>query len=696
MPRSPLPSASPQSRLKIETFGRIGLFLNGREIHLPNRKSRALVGYLALSNRNEETRERLVGLLWSEVEESKARASLRQTLHEIRGAFHALGWDGLLTDKLTAALNPTALDVDLKAVLEDAKAGHAHRMLFERERLFEELMPGSEDLDPAFGSWLLSKRQTLQGRLMRDLEVAMRAPSTAKIDREKLARALIALDSTHEEAARLLIEMRAADGDVGAALGIYKKLWDVLDDEFDIEPSVDTQLLIAKVKLAQPISDSSPRLPTRSDALDPDLSPIPDSRSSTQAKLLISIGNFDATGLEPESGYLVHGFRRELIANLVRFREWLIRDLPVQPNAQHHYADDELILDAGGHQTDGGVRLVLTLREPASGTYLWSEKIDISPSRLWTAQQSVIQRIASALNVHISANRMAAMSRRPESDLLAYDLWLRGQTTMRSFEAGDWHKAADIFRELIAKLPGFAPAYSSLAQLHNSIHVAHHGVFREPLRKNEALGCAREAVRLDPADSRGQLALAWANLMAEQFDQAGVNYELAVELNDNDPWTLVSCGLGLAFGGEHARARELADRALALSPSPSGAHWGYQARIQFLGGNYARAAEAAELSADVPAGPAWRTAILSHLGSRTEAAQELEHFFEVSRARWYGSIPWSRETAIRWFLHAFPIKYLDDWERLRQGLAMAGAQTEAVQYGIFDSTAAPHWHIPMA
>ena len=66
--------------MRIETFGHFAVRYGDREVALNGRKARALLGYLALAEAYQETRERLVGLLWSETEEAKARASLRQTL----------------------------------------------------------------------------------------------------------------------------------------------------------------------------------------------------------------------------------------------------------------------------------------------------------------------------------------------------------------------------------------------------------------------------------------------------------------------------------------------------------------------------------------------------------------------------------------------------------------------------------------
>src|SRR5690348_6949394 len=72
--------------LRLTLFGRFALHAPGGEIEIANRKCRALLGYLVLSDATEEPRERVIGLLWSEADEEHARASLRQALYELRAA----------------------------------------------------------------------------------------------------------------------------------------------------------------------------------------------------------------------------------------------------------------------------------------------------------------------------------------------------------------------------------------------------------------------------------------------------------------------------------------------------------------------------------------------------------------------------------------------------------------------------------
>src|SRR5687767_15024370 len=115
-----------RAALSIRAVGKLSICVDGKEIETIGRKSRALMGYLALSDTGVETRERLIGLLWSESEEQKARASLRQSLHDIREALDQAGFDGFHADRLAITLDRSRVDADLWSALDEAAAGRAH------------------------------------------------------------------------------------------------------------------------------------------------------------------------------------------------------------------------------------------------------------------------------------------------------------------------------------------------------------------------------------------------------------------------------------------------------------------------------------------------------------------------------------------------------------------------------------------
>ena len=134
-------------RLRIETFGHFAIRYGDSDVVLSGRKARALLGYLVLAESGEETRERLVGLLWSETEEAKARASLRQTLYEIREAFQAVGFDKFDADKHATRIDRDMVDVDLWDVMASARRGEPHPILLDRDRVTDSLLRELEGVD---------------------------------------------------------------------------------------------------------------------------------------------------------------------------------------------------------------------------------------------------------------------------------------------------------------------------------------------------------------------------------------------------------------------------------------------------------------------------------------------------------------------------------------------------------------------
>ena len=273
---------------------------------------------------------------------------------------------------------------------------------------------------------------------------------------------------------------------------------------------------------------------------------------------------------------------------------------------------------------------------------------------------------------------MAVVAHRAISDLKGYDLWLQGQATILGLDPDRWHKASEMFLEVGNQMPDFAPARSGLAQIHNLIHIVLPGVRRSQQRTAQALAYAREAALLDPIDSRSQLSLAWSYAMSNQHEQAEIHLRLALELNENDPWTLMSSAMCSAFCGATERARELAEYALRLPLIPSPLQWAYHAAIRFIRGDDSGCVEAARLAGELmPTSRGYLAAALFHLGHKSAATEELRAFFRVFRARWVGQEPASDENITRWFLNIFPIRHAKDWERLRDGLAGAGAPIQA-------------------
>ena len=680
------PESAP--RLSVSLVGRLGLRFNGRPIELRTRKAGAVLSYLALSEAKQESRERLVGLLWSRSDEEKARASLRQVVRELRSVLDEAGYDGFVAERLMVGLDVGRVEVDIESVIQLAEGGRVHPLLLDTPQLDGRLLEGMDDLDPSFRVWVLAKRQTIHERLMRNLDEGLTSAILPADAKKRIAAAIVNLDPTHEYACRYLMRAHAEEGDTAGALRIYKALWDLLDRDYAMEPSSATEELVANIKLgilerapadrvAPAANDEFAVRMLRDAALQPAAAM---SSAKAPAKTRLVLLPFAMHGVDEDHSHLVQGFSQHLAACLVRFREWSVVDRP--PAALVLPAPDtapQYCIETTAYQAGAEINIVMVLRDDTTGIYVWSESFRLGLGNWFETQQRIIRRIATSLNVQLSTERLMRLAGEPDVSLDLHDRWLRGQNLISKFDQESWQRAIVIFRDSIRENPAYSPFYSSLVQMNNIEHLVHPGVFRNLDKAKASLELAKMAVELDPVDSRAHLCCGWSYTFALREAEASAHMDLACELNDNDPWTLLSSAHYCAFCGSIEQAQLRASQSLSLSLAPSRLEWGYHCIIQFLCGDYAGSIEACDRASNViQTLLAWRAAALYELGELDTAREEAQRFLNGIRSFWVGSEPPTDVAITRWLLQAHPINIRARWETLRRSLRGAGFPVEGI------------------
>jgi DNA-binding SARP family transcriptional activator len=677
------------ARLSISLAGRLMIRFNGRQVELRTQKAGAVLSYLALTETKHESRERLVGLLWSRSDEEKARASLRQVVRELRSAFEDAGYSGFVAERLSIGIDAEKVEVDVESVIRAAESGSVHPLLLNTPDLGGRILEGMDDLDPSFRVWVLAKRQTIHDRLMRSLGASLIATDVAAAAKNEIATAIVNLDPTHEEACCYLMRTHAEQGDVAGALRLYKALWDLLDRDYGMEPSPATEELVAKIKLGafeQPLAKvdalgaaDKRALRAANGSFHQAMSPA-SADAKAPAKTCLVLRPFAMHGIDSDHAHLVQGFHQHLAASLVRFREWSVVDRAPATLALH--ATDSVpryCIETTAYQAGAEINMVMVLRDDTTGIYVWSESFRLGLNNWFEAQQRIIRRIAMSLNVQLSAERLMRLAGEPDVSLDLHDRWLRGQSLMVKFDPESWQRAVTIFLEAIRENPAFSPCYSSLVQINNIEHFVHPGFFRDRDKAKATLELAKRAVQLDPVDSRAHLCYGWSNVMALRETEGAPHMELACELNDNDPWTLLSCALYCAFCGSVEQAELRARQSLALSLAPSHLEWGYHGIIRFLCGDYAGSVEACDQAHGViQTLPAWRAAALFELGQPAIARKEAQRFLNGIRSFWVGTDAPTDEAMTRWLLQAHPISLSARWEALRHSLYGAGLPVDGI------------------
>lgn len=656
--------AAPGVSAAISTIGPMRLTVNGRETPLSSRKALAILLYLALQPQRSESRERIATLLWSESGDEHARAALRQTLRRLKADLVEVG-ELIEADRSMLRLLAPIL-VDIVEAGEEARLGEPPALLRRDDVDLGRLFADLEDLDPDFNLWIAVQRERLTSQLVAWLEGALAFVADER-KRLALAEALARADPTHEGAARSAMQAHLALGDTVQAMRVYERLWKVLDEEFDVEPSAKTQELYVAIKTGQ-----AP-LPAAERTTPAPAGPAPPAQELL-APIAIVVEQAPGGDLPEAFRYIPETFRHEMIGALSRFRDWMIVDGAVTgapPPTYRAYG-----LRIGLHLVHGTIAVAMTLTDRQSGRIIWSERQTAALDDLVRVQRGALRNLAVALNVHLSAPRLQTVHETASPLGRMYELWMQAQAMMAEWRAEAEDRATAILRDLIAAHPDFAPAMIALAQSLNVRAIIYPGKSRRPEALEEALALSARAVAIDPLDCRAHLCRCWSYAMAGQHQAGLAHLDLALDLNENDPWTIISAALGYAFADDTPRARELVEQSRAFGMRYSRAAQGYVATALYLCGDHAGAAAAAEVAGDAITNlPGWAAASYMHLGEREAAARSMETFLRLTRAGWVGAADPTPQDAIDWFMGCFPIRSEAVRARLRDGLQGALEET---------------------
>ncbi len=649
------------AHLSIQVIGSVRASVkNSESLQLPN-KAMALLIYFALTRKETESKEFIKGLLWSESSQKRASGSLRQCLKKLNDTFSLVDFRGFTSSGNEIRLNDDSISVDIIDLHEGLQCDQlTNEMTYENLNM-QDFLNDLDIRDHSFETWVHVQRQNWSSKLLGVLEEKLRADTSKHETKLVHARLLYALDQTHEEACRFLMEYYARRDNLGPVMEMYSKLCSELDEKYGAEPSPETIELYLSIQTGNFIRNTQSK-PQNA---------VSDDRKSAP---VIGINAFQWSGTSSEKEALhANFFRNELMAALSKFREWVVVDTKKRTQADLDATDIDYLLDGTCYQIDNFTDVLITLTDSVSGQ-VWSENSHIETKTWISTQRSIVSKIAVALNVYLSTARLANTISQKDFSSTTHEEWLKGYQNMLVWDPISNQNAERIFRNIIEQSPQYAPAYSSLATVLNTRQFKHIGISSVMSDVKQALDYAQTAVELDPLESRTQLALGFSLAMNDQFEQAQLHLTLARELNPYSPVSVVPCAHGLSLCGLHNEAVELVDWAENVNwrwmPQ---FHWGYISCVRFFAKDFKKAISAAKLANGVIIDlHAWHAAALALDGQIDAASQELDKFVRLVKENWYGTNSPDDSNIANWFLNSFPIKLTEDLDLLKEGLALAG------------------------
>jgi DNA-binding transcriptional activator of the SARP family len=233
--------ASARDPVSIHLVGGFSVEVGDHRIALPISPSR-LIAYLALQAR-PCSRSNLAGVLWPDGSQDRAMGNLRSVLWRMR----ALHLDAVeMTGTSLRLVADAVVDLD---VLTRAAEAVLDRSTESDPTAIGELVRAGDVLPDWSDDWLVVERERFRQLRLHALErAAARLAADGRIGRAiDICVAVVAEEPLRDSAQRMLIELHLAEGNHVEAVRQYRTFWQLIEDEVGIEPSSETQALVAPV-----------------------------------------------------------------------------------------------------------------------------------------------------------------------------------------------------------------------------------------------------------------------------------------------------------------------------------------------------------------------------------------------------------------------------------------------------------------
>ena len=237
---------------------------------------------------------------------------------------------------------------------------------------------------------------------------------------------------------------------------------------------------------------------------------------------------------EPDSDYFVDGLTDEIIRNLA-----VIKGLEVKSRTSSFAFKGKrrdlrdvgqqlgvnLVVEGSILRSGSKLRINAQLVSIAGDVPLWAERYDRELKDVFAIQDEISRAIVNKLRLTLGRGQ-----RRYETNLEAYDLYLKGHALAVRRGTVNAQKAAELFDQVIERDPAFAPAYAGLADAYAFMSMEIQGIPSETAL-SRMRPAAVKALEIDPLLAEAHAAMGLLHSRERDWKRAQTSFQRAIELN---------------------------------------------------------------------------------------------------------------------------------------------------------------------
>jgi adenylate cyclase len=518
------------ARIHVQVLGPVlldfGAGAQTRQIAMP-RIMQAVLGYLATQPHYTVSREHMAWQLWGEVSDVQARQNLRQTLLRLKRRLADLGVDALMLHGQTIALDQRRITTDLHAFIADAES----KDIFSLEKAVSayrgSLLEGLQTGHNLFDDWLRSERirferlahQALRNLGAMQMELGNAGAAVAAYER------LVMMDSLNEEVHCLLLAAVAALKGRQSALRRGEQIAAIMKAELNCELEPRTMKLLSDIRdNSLPFAGevkAAPRLAVNI----PSIVVLP----------FLSAGNPDSLA------YIADGLEEDITTALSRLK-WLF---VMSRNAARQYSGRQAeprqvaralgvryCLSGSVRVAGDNLRVTVALVDAETDQQVWTERYDRRLSDIFAVQDDIANSVLALIEPQLYQAESRRAASIPPERLDAWGLVVTAIGMIHRFERQPNERARELLERAIALEPQYARAHAVISW---------------------AKYWAREFY--------------WMRDREQALESSLEHAEIALRLDNSEPWSHMVLGFVRSSLGHHGRALDALNTAVELNPS---------------------------------------------------------------------------------------------------------------------------------
>jgi TolB-like protein/Tfp pilus assembly protein PilF len=526
----------------------------------------AMLAALAVAGQRGLARERLVALLWPDVDSARAGHRLTQLRYALRKT--------LLVDPIVGT---TDLRLDRSKVLTDVQSfteALAQENLEEAVHLAREHFLDGFYLreSPEFDRWADEIRWEFDGQVSGALEQLITA-ADKKGDARTAARWLekiVRRDPSSEATAVRALSAYEAAGDHSHARRLADWLERTLREDYDAEPEAGLKTAISAARSG--------------------LHHEPSSASNIPAIAVLPLRNISP---EPENEFFSDGMTDEIRGALARMpglrvasrtSSYSFKGMAVDVRQIADQLGVNLVVEGSLRKVGNRIRLVAQLVSAADGCELWSGTFDRTIEDVFELQTELASAIVEALPLGVMGTTMRGVQAAAPTDPETFTLYLKGRYWAYKRSIESLQLATEYFDQAVERDPSFAPGWTGIAECQTMLGFPEFGNLPPQQAMPRAKAAVIKALEAAPTSPEAHL---WSGVLGLVYDwdwaASEKAFQEALRLHPLQSLAESWYGMLLSALGRHEEAVRRVERATVLDPLALTIHLTHGRALYFAG-----------------------------------------------------------------------------------------------------------------